>query len=118
MSDKYITLTDDTVDGLGDQINVLAKEGYELDKYEQNNYYDGEWQGIAIMKRMDIATSDSNLPLHPVMLSAFIDYCTEWGTYNNHGDNLWYEYSPLEAHHRSTKTTEQMLTDFNKLHSA
>ena len=59
-----------------------------------------------------------NEVLDIVMLSAFNKYCNEWGTYNNHGDNLWYEYSPLEAHHKLTRTHEQMLIEFKKLHSA
>ena len=57
MSDKYEILTDRTLDGLDKQINDMAEKGYELDKFEQNNCYEGEWQGIAIMKRMSMPTN-------------------------------------------------------------
>jgi len=46
---QYRILTSNTIDGLLDQINDVAEQGYELDKFEQNGVADDNWQGIAIM---------------------------------------------------------------------
>jgi len=47
---QYRLLTSDTVDGLLEQINDVAEQGYELDKFEHSGSADENWQGIAIMK--------------------------------------------------------------------
>jgi hypothetical protein len=59
-----------------------------------------------------------SLPTDSVMLTEFNHWCNEWGMYNSNGDSLWREYSPLESHHRVTRTTDEMLVEFKKHHSA
>jgi len=48
---KYRLLTSNTIDGLLEQINDVAEQGFELDKFNQNGTADNLWQGIAIMKK-------------------------------------------------------------------
>lgn len=48
---QYRLLTSNTVDELLEQINNVAEQGFELDKFIQNGTADNDWQGIAIMKK-------------------------------------------------------------------
>jgi len=50
--DNYRIVSSDTIDGLQEQIESVSREGYILDKFNDNGNPDN-WQGIAIMKKVE-----------------------------------------------------------------
>ncbi len=46
---QYRILTDNTVDGLLEQINQTAEQGFILDKFDHSGTADVNWQGVAVM---------------------------------------------------------------------
>ena len=99
---------------------MRTREEIKADYFKDCGYEDGDFITTdedylleEIFKVQNQAKNNEVLDL--VMISDFIKYCNDWGCPN--GD-LCYEYSPLERHHKESRTTEQMLIEFKKLHSA
>lgn len=47
-----------------------------------------------------------NIPVN--RRSSFMRWANDWGRFNLYGDWKWYEYSPLEARSKATKTMQEM----------
>jgi len=76
---QYRLLTSDTVDGLLEQINDVAEQGFKLDKFDHNGDADNNWQGIAIMVKnidsvdeFDFITPQERLEVDPESNSMFL----------------------------------------------
>ncbi len=59
-------------------------------------------------EKKDKSTAMQELKIPVVKRGAFMHWANKYGRFNMHGDWLWYEYSPLEAHHRNTMTMSEM----------
>lgn len=57
-----------------------------------------------------IAMSELKIPVFK--RSSFIRWANDWGRFNLYGDWKWYEYSPLEASSKATRTMEEMWNDY------
>lgn len=62
-----------------------------------------------------IAMQELNIPANKH--NAFIRWANKWGRFNIHGDWKWYEYSPLEACQKSTKTMNEMWVEYQTYES-
>ena len=59
-------------------------------------------------EKKDKSTAMKALDIPVNRRSAFMRFANNWGRFNMYGDWKFYEYSPLEAEHKATKTMQQM----------
>ena len=59
-------------------------------------------------EKKDKLTAMKALNIPVVRRSAFIRWANNWGRFNLYADYKWYEYSPLEARSKATKTMQEM----------
>ena len=63
-------------------------------------------------EKKDKRTAMQALNIPVVRRSAFMRWANHWGRFNLYGDWKWYEYSPLKARSKATKTMQEMWDDY------
>lgn len=59
-------------------------------------------------EKKDKKTAMHELNIPNLQRSAFIRWANRWGRFNMYSDWKWYEYSPLERHHKQSRNMSEM----------
>ena len=59
-------------------------------------------------EKKDKLTAMNTLNIPAAKRGAFIRWANNWGRFNLYNDWKWYEYGPLEARSKATKTMQEM----------